>query len=211
MRVRLARLFWTGAAAVLGAAALVAVAAVLRGDFTETDGEILGVLATALLAGGVALAGLALVERGDLRALGWATVLGSLVGFVLATIEITSEFDHERLSLSVFLVLGALLLISTARLMTTDRTDGVFWVAHVLVTVATAGTLAAIWSEPEGDAWAKLLATVWILAGLAWFLVPVLGRLGGTSHGRVERVVARGPGHHEVDLADGELLVVRRG
>ena len=63
MRVRLARLFWTGAAALLGAAALVAVAAVLRGDFTETDGKILGILATALLAGGVALAGLALVER----------------------------------------------------------------------------------------------------------------------------------------------------
>jgi hypothetical protein len=41
---------------------------------------------------------------------------------------------------------------------------------------------------------------------LAWFLVPVLGRTSGRAS---ERVVGRGPGSVEVELAEGETLVVR--
>ena len=51
MRGRLARVSWTGAAAILVVAALVALFAVVRGDFSDTDGRILGTLAAALLAG----------------------------------------------------------------------------------------------------------------------------------------------------------------
>ena len=40
-RVRLSRIFWIGAAAILVGAALVALAAVVRGDFSENDGRIL--------------------------------------------------------------------------------------------------------------------------------------------------------------------------
>jgi peptidoglycan/LPS O-acetylase OafA/YrhL len=61
---RLRRLFWRGAATLLVIAALVALAAVIGGDFDETDGEILATLGLVLLAGGVALAGLGLHEQG---------------------------------------------------------------------------------------------------------------------------------------------------
>ena len=46
--LRLSRIFWIGAAAILIAAALVAVAAIVRGDFSDTDGRILGTLGAAL-------------------------------------------------------------------------------------------------------------------------------------------------------------------
>ena len=36
------RLFWIGAATLLGLAALVSIVALVRGEFTETDGKILG-------------------------------------------------------------------------------------------------------------------------------------------------------------------------
>ena len=49
--MRLRRLFWIGAAGLLGLAALISIVALLRGEFTETDGKILGTLGAALLAG----------------------------------------------------------------------------------------------------------------------------------------------------------------
>ena len=65
-----------------------------------------------------------------------------------------------------------------------------------------------IWDDGgTSDSWGKLLGTIWILAALAWFLVPVLGRTAGAT--RAERVVGRGPGRVEVELADGETLIVR--
>ena len=67
----------------------------------------------------------------------------------------------------------------------------------------------AIHAEPDGDNWGKALGTLGILTVLAWFLVPVLGRTSGAPPG--ERVVGRGPGRVEVELAEGETLVVRGG
>jgi hypothetical protein len=43
------RIAWLGAAAILVAAALVALGAILRGDFSDTDGRILGTLAAVQL------------------------------------------------------------------------------------------------------------------------------------------------------------------
>jgi hypothetical protein len=43
-----ARVAWLGAAAIIVVAALVALGAILRGDFSETDGRILGSLAVVL-------------------------------------------------------------------------------------------------------------------------------------------------------------------
>jgi drug/metabolite transporter (DMT)-like permease len=66
-RIRLSRIFWIGAAAILVAAALVALVAVLRGDFSDTDGRILITMGALLYTGGAALAGLALADRGPAR------------------------------------------------------------------------------------------------------------------------------------------------
>lgn len=212
MRARLSRLFWIGAAVLLGAAALVAIFAVVRGDFTDTDGKILAVLGTALLAGGVALAGLALIERRELVPLGWLAVLGALVLFVLAVAEAAREWDDGDLTASCYLLLAVLLLAATAGLLRLPRADWAFWPTLALLAIGAIVTEYAIVGDLDSDTWAKPLGVVWILAGLGWFLVPVSGRLVARST-RVasERVVGRGPGRVEVELAEGELLVVRHG
>ena len=60
-----------GAAAIVVVAALVALAAVVKGDFSDTDGRVLVTLAALLYTGGAAICGLALVDRGRARLLGW--------------------------------------------------------------------------------------------------------------------------------------------
>jgi len=212
MRARLSRLFWIGAAGLLGAAALVAVFAVVRGDFTDTDGKILAVLGTAFLAGGGALAGLALVDRRELVPLGWLAVLGALVLFAILVVEAVRDWDEGDLTASGYLLLGVLLFASTAGLLRRPPGDWTFWPTLALLGLGTLVTELAIWGAVDSDAWAKALGVVWILAGLGWFLVPVLGRLAGRSERPpADRIVGRGPGRVEVDLAEGEVLVVRRG
>jgi len=212
MQARLSRLFWIGAAALLGVAALVAVQAVVRGDFTDTDGKILAVLGTALVAGGVALAGLALIERRELVPLGWLAVVGALVLFVIAVVVAVREWDDGDLTGSCYLLLAVLLLATTAGLLRRPNADWAFWPTLALLAVGATVTEIAIYGDFDSETWAKPLGVVWILAGLGWFLVPVLARLAGRStRVTAERIVGRGPGRIEVELAEGELLVVRHG
>lgn len=203
--MRLRRLFWIGAAGLLGLAALISIFAILRGEFTETDGRILGTLGVGFLCGSAALAGLALIERGDLARLGWAVVAVAAVGFAVLTWQVWVEFDSESWSLDTLIVVLAALMIATARLLY-RRFAWLYWASAALTVVTAAVYIWAVNADPDGDNWGKFLGTIGILTVLAWFLVPVLGRI---ASGSSERVVGRGPGHFEIDLAEGETLVVR--
>ena len=207
--MKLRRLFWIGAAGLLGLAALISIVALLRGEFTETDGKILGTLGVAFLGGSASLAGLALLDRRDLVPLGWAVVLGGVVAFCVLTWQVWTEFDSEDLTLDTLLLVVAGLMLATARLLT-RRHAWLFWVSAALTTLTTVVYLTAIHAEPETDDWGKVLGTLGILTVLAWFLVPVAGRIGPDESPRPrERVVGHGPGRVEVELAEGETLVVR--
>lgn len=207
--MKLRRLFWIGAACLLGLAALISIVALLRGEFTETDGKILGTLAAAFVAGSLSLAGLALLDRGDLVPLGWAAVLGGVVGFAIFTWQVWSDFDSEDVMADTSLLVAAGLMLTTARLLRRRHT-WLFWLSAGLTTVSAAVFVWALHTEPGGDNWGKVFGTLGILTVLAWFLVPVAGRIGGEAAAPVpERVVGRGPGHFEVELAEGETLVVR--
>jgi peptidoglycan/LPS O-acetylase OafA/YrhL len=199
------RLFWIGAAALLGVAALISIVALLRGEFTETDWKILGTLGCALLAGSSALAGLALIDRRDLVPLGWAVVAIACVSFAVLSWQIWADFDNENWSLDTLVVVVASLMLATSRLLF-RRFEWLYWTSAALTAVTASVYVWAIHADPDGDNWGKALGTLGILAVLAWFLVPVLGR---TSGGSSERVVGRGPGRVEVELAEGETLVVR--
>jgi hypothetical protein len=202
------RLFWTGAAALLGVAALVALFALLRGEFTDTDGQILLSLGITLGAGATALAGLALVERDDFALLGWAAIVGAAGGYVAVLWDIWTDPWDDEATATALLLMGVLLLATTSRLLLRRASLEPLVTVHlVLSAFATGVTIWIIWNEgPTPDWWAKLVGAVWILAGLAWALIPVLSRSAGTSS---ERVVGRGPGRVEVELAEGETLVVR--
>jgi hypothetical protein len=205
------RVFWTGAAALLGVAALVALVALLRGEFTDTDGNILASLGITLGAGATALAGLAVVERRDFPLLGWGAIAVAVGGYATVLWDIWTEPWDDEATATALLLMGVFLLAATSRLLLRRDSLEPLAAAHlVLSAFATAGTVWLIWDEgPTADTWAKVLGAAWILAALAWALVPVLGRTSRGGGG--ERVVGRGPGRYEVELGDGETLIVKRG
>jgi hypothetical protein len=147
---RLARLFWIGAAAVLIVAALVALVAVLRGGFSDTDGRILVTLAGVLYAGGGLLAGLALVERRTAVWLGWAVVATSPVVLALILRAVWEWVgngegeNHGELAWTAILVLATGLLLATSLLLARPRLVLLAWAAGGLAAAATALSIIAI-------------------------------------------------------------------
>jgi hypothetical protein len=226
--LRLSRIFWVGAAAILIAAALVALTAIFRGDFSDTDGRILGTLAAALLGGATLISGLALVDRGG-RALGWAAVVVAIPGFALLVYAIwdfafDGEDDAWRWGWSGALALVAALVAATAQLLArAERIVLLAWLAGGLATAASSASIAAIWSDSPGDTFGKLIAALWILTALAYFLVPVLQRFtsAAVAPDAAERVLAELNGVRlvatksgegiEPKLLPGERLALRSG
>src|SRR5439155_15778815 len=92
----LRRIFLLGAATLVSVAALVAIAAILNGDFGDTEGKIFATLATAFVAGSTAIAGIACLERGVSRAFGLLGVVLAAGGFLLWTDQIWQEHDSTR-------------------------------------------------------------------------------------------------------------------
>ena len=224
-RRRLARVFWLGAAAILVAAALVAVGAVLRGDFSETDGRILGTLAAVLYTSGALLTGLANVERGR-RAVGGLLVLTAPVCFVLLALAIWGVFDESdegntwRWAWTAALVVLAGIMLGTALLLARSVVAGkLAYATGALAALAAGLAIVAVWSEPTGDGWPKVLAALSILAVLGYVLVPIVDRFGRPPAVASERVlatldgvdlVASPAGTVDPRLGAGERLLLRR-
>jgi len=194
--VRFARIFWMGAAAIVVVAALVALVAVLRGDFSDTDGRILATLGAILLAGSTVVAGLALLDRGT-RALGWTALAVAAPSFAMLVYAIwdfvfDGAGDSWRWGWTGALVLLAALIAVTAQLLARSaRIIRLAWIAAGLAVAASGVSIGAIWKESPGDTIGRALAVLWILTALAYFLVPVLQRFtaaGGPE--RAERVLA---------------------
>jgi len=231
VRLRLARIFWIGAAAILVVAALVAIASIIRGDFSETDGRILVTLAALLYTGGAALAGLALVDRGTARALGWTVAAAAPVCLALVIWAVWTfvgdgggNEDANKLAWSSVLALLSGLIATTGLLLARRAAlVRLATAAGALAALAAALSIAGIWTEPDSDAFVKALAVLWILATLAYFLVPILQRFSAVgaeaatmrvlatldgvelvaSRARLEGVAVEPP-------ASGERLVLRR-
>lgn len=224
--LRLSRIFWIGAAAILIAAALVAVAAIVRGDFSDTDGRILGTLGAVLLAGSTLVAGLALVDRGG-RMLGWAAVglaVPSFAAMAYAIWDLTFEGDENAWRwgwTGALAALAALVSVTAHLLARSPLVTRLAWVAGGLAVAASAATVGAIWNEDPGDTAGKAIAVLWIVAALAYFLVPVLQRFTSAGVAQTgERVLAElngielvathtRKGSLEVSLEPGERLVLR--
>ena len=230
-RVRLSRIFWTGAAAILVAAALVAVGAVVKGDFSDTDGRILVTLAALLYTGGAALAGRALADRGPGRRLGWSLLAAAPICLAFIVWAVWSfAFDGggnetaDKLAWSSVLVLLAGLVATTGLLLARRRRVAALAVAAgALGGAASALSIIGIWSEPSGDAFVKVVAVLWILTVLCYFLAPVLQRFTSVDEepsdlrvlgelDGVELVASRGPveGTAIERPAPGVRLTLRR-
>lgn len=220
----LARVFWIGAAASLVVAALIALVAVLRGDFSDTDGRILGTLAALMLAGGTLISGLVLVDR-DRALLGRLAAALSPVGFGLIAYAIwdfvyDDDGDSWRLGWTGALLLVGLLLAVTARLLAESPVlTPLAYATGGLGAGAAALSAYAIWGH-DSDAIGKVLATLWILTAVCYLLIPILERFRGdrpdpevrviADLDGVELVIARSNNGLVVELAPGERLQLRK-
>jgi hypothetical protein len=228
MRIR--RLFWLGAAVLFSIAALVAIAAVLGSGFGETQGRILATCGIAFVCGAATLAGLACIDRGVLRPVGWAAVsLGIGTGAVWAGAIWQGDTGKTYWKVAAILaawMLTALvvttlrLLVSSPRLLST----------LVPATWGTAALAAAVSTEmiltEDGGPW-KLVLVLVILTALGYVLTPVLQRLwAAAEHALPEErllgsvagadvVAVRGDGRslrigeRSVRVEPGESIVVR--
>lgn len=222
--LRLSRIFWISAAAILVAAALVALAGVTRGRFGETDAKILLTLLVLLLAGATAISGLALIERRQLAPFAWTAIVLAGICFAGVTWAIWTTFEDERMEWAarmIVLIIG-LLIVATQRLMLRSPRLRLLFVATALATTgATLLTMVAIRGDSGGGGLWEPAAVFWILTALGYLLLPVLQRFTAAgAQGDVERVVADLDGvevvatHSSegvtVDLHPGERLVLRR-
>ena len=223
--LRLSRIFWIGAAAILIVAALIAVAAIVRGDFGETEAQILGTLLTLLVAGATAISGMALIERGAATWLGGAAIACAGAGFAVIAAAIWDEFSSDlltRVAVSAMALVIAFLLLTTQRLLLrVARLAWLFYGTAVAAAVATGLSLVAIWEEEGG--FAQAIAVFTILTGLGYLLLPVLQRFTSASAvpQTAERVLAELDGVKlvatrsgegiEPRLSPGERLALRRG
>jgi len=224
-RLRLARIFWIGAAAILVAAALIAIAAIVRGDFSDTDGKICGTLAALLLCGALAVCGLALAERGAVRIFAWAAVGLAVLGFVLLVTSIWQEFDDSALARSagsaLVAIVGCLLVATSLLLLRSNRLASIVIGEAIAVGLASLLVISGIWGDDLSGGAAQADAVLWIVAVLCWLLIPVLQRVTMTRDTRLsERVLAELDGVElvatrsaigvDVRLARGETLLLRR-
>ncbi len=106
----------------------------------------------------------------------WTAVLALLAGTMLATALLLARADPARL---LALATGA------------------------AAAIAATLSIAAIWAEADGDGWIQLIAALWIIAVLAYVLVPVVDRFSRAAPAPDERVLAR--------LGDVELVASRAG
>jgi hypothetical protein len=206
-RVRLTRIFWIGAAAILVAAALVAIAALLRGSLGDTDWKILVTLLALLVAGGTAVSGLALLEHGVLARAGWVVAGTATVAFVIVAVATWEGYDNETLARwagTAAVVVPALLVVSTQRLLLRDsRLLFLVYGSALALGLAVLITSIGIWTDDFDDAGWKAAAALWILGVLGWLLVPVLQRLAGTTVAPPADIV-----EHVIANLDGVELVV---
>ena len=145
--------------------------------------------------------------------------------WVWSWVDEDGDDHHWRLAWSSVLVLLAGLLAVTALLLARQRTlERLALAAGGLGTLAVTLSLVAIWQHDPGTSLAKALGAAWILAVLAWSLVPVLRRWSSADErdhtervlatlGDVELVASRGSVDGvrvEGRPAPGERLVLRK-
>jgi hypothetical protein len=230
----LRRIFLLGAATLVSVAALVAIGAILNGDFGDTEGKIFATLATAFVAGSTAIAGIACLERGVSRTFGIAGVVLATGGFVLWADQIWNQHDSDEYWKFLGVVLTwtlTTLLVTTTRLMTrSPQLVRTLFLATTIAAVGAALTVSAMIVGENGDGW-QLFAVLLVLAVLGEILTPILQRfvvtppssddapvervLGQVAGAVVVAVRGRGAGSRvrvdgrEVPIAEDELVVVR--
>lgn len=202
------RLFWLGAAILFSIAALVAIAAVVGGNFGETQGRILATCGLAFLCGATVLSGLACLDRGVIPPVAVAAVALGVASFVAWTGGVwkdTSSSGYWKATgvlgawmLAALIVTALRLLVSSPKLLATLAPAT--WAAAVLA--AALGSVMIL--REDGDAW-QLEVVLVILTLLGCALAPVLQRFwAGAEPGRAAERLLGTLGNIDVFAVRGE-------
>jgi hypothetical protein len=221
--VRYARMFWIGAAGIVVLAALIGISALVRSDFTETDGQVLLTMLALLVSSGTAVAGITVAERGH-EVVGWTAVTVAVGGFFFVATATWTGFDDGTLNKAAgtaALALAATLLGTTQLVLHQGEHAWVVLVTWTSLLLAFFTTSVGAWEEPAGDGLWKTAGSCWIVGVMGWILLPVLQRFSAAATAGiglrvlaalddVELVATQSGDGLQVSLRPGERLLLRR-
>lgn len=189
----LQRSFWIGAAALLGVAALTAIAAILKGDFSETDAKIVGTSFSLLVGGTSGLLGVVLGGRLRQASLGLLAAVAASIDTVLILVAIWNGFSSHTLAhlagTAIVLLLAQFLLTGQA-LIVKGSSPLLLTLTGAAVAIASAITISSLWNESSGDTAGKAIAVFWILAIVGFLATPIVNKLSQQAPLESSRQVA---------------------
>jgi len=224
----LRRIFLLGAAGLASLAALVAIGAVVSGNFGDTEGKIFATIATTFVAGSTALAAIAFLARGASPPLGYIGLALAVFGYLLWAEQIWAEHDSDRywefLGIVLAWTLASLIVMTNRLLLHSPRLVRTLYPATAAMAVLAALTVTLMVLRENGDGW-QLFAIFVILAVLGEILAPILDKYAASDDTPSERLLGtvggvsvlavrghRGAvriGEDEIPLRDDERVVVR--
>lgn len=193
--MRRRRILLLAVAGLLSVAALLAIAILLVGRFGDTERRVIGT--TLLLAGYgvVSLPGVVLLDKGRARTIAEGAVALAAAGAALGLVSIWGFSDVEAVGKSVgtatiLAVAAAQVAALTARRVKRDPTvvRELFAASCGTAALAAGAAVAAIWAQPSGTLYARLIGALVVLDLLLVALQPVTAALAsGPKHGARHR------------------------
>jgi hypothetical protein len=200
----LRRIFLLGAAAIASFAALVAIVAVLTGNFGQTEEKIFATLAATFVAGSTVIAAVAFLARGASRPLGYVGLALAVFGYLLWAEQIWNEHTSDEywrfLGTVLAWTLAGLIAMTNRLMLHSEQLIRTLYPATAGAAALAATTVTVMLYREQGDGW-QLFAVLLILAVLGEVLAPILDRYGAAEEPPEERVLGR--------VAGAEVIVVR--
>lgn len=199
------QLFYRVLIASLIAIASMAIVAILKGDFADTDVRILGTIFTIVLYSWTTYAQSRLLERRpELVLLAIAGLVVSAVGFMSALIPIWGDSGSDDAWRTAFIALVLAFALGDIALVLSSRraSDSPATMASAAGTIATVSVLAAMLvaailnNGDYGQSYYRLMAVVGVLWVLGTVLTPILRRAHGVRSRRpldARDAIDRGP------------------
>ena len=172
--------------------AALAIFSLLRGEFSETDGNILMTALSISAASVLTLSNGIVLEQGRNKPLATLAIIVSVVGFGILIVTIWNSFDHEELfqiaasTIFVGTTLTHWSLVSIARVPARFRLLQVS--AFPLSGVLAAFLIGLVWGLEEGSQTGQITGVVGILTVAISIILPVLQRLT-VAEGRMRRKI----------------------
>jgi hypothetical protein len=165
--------------------AALGIAALVVGEFSDTHARILG---TSLSVTGALLIALACLPAWERGLLGQVPIVGATLGtvaFALVIASLWSGGDSEVLGKTMGSTMIAAVACTLACLLALPRLAPRYRpalpVALVLITIAAAMQIVALWVEPESSWYPRMFGVVAVLLAATAVSIPVLARIGSAE------------------------------